>query len=98
MDIVERIDRMGDATVVGWAATWLAVWRSACAHDGIDPEATLVVFSSDNPYTPYLNRAWERFCEAASHRRVLGYTGLVIQDGKAKLPTFTPPRGKRSKA
>lgn len=26
------------------------LWLLMCSHDGIDPQATVIVFSADNPY------------------------------------------------
>lgn len=72
-----------------------AVWRSACKHDGIDPESKFVVFSTGNPFTSYLSKAQAQLNEAVAGYRAFGYAGMKINaSGKAEL--FKPARkGKR---
>ena len=59
-------------------ATVRAAWASACKHDGIDPAASFVVFSDDNPFIPFHARAMTEYLEAVSNYQSGGYVGLRL--------------------
>lgn len=53
-------------------------WRSACAHDGIDPSNTFVIFSEDNPFAPFVDEAVAQYEAARAEYQAGGYVGLRI--------------------
>ena len=94
-DIVERLDLLAIGTVRCWAATYANVWQRACAHDCLDPAAPFVVFSTSNPFAPYVDHAYRKWAEAVAGNRQVGYVGLVIEGGKAKVPDNIVREGRR---
>ena len=68
-------------TLIGWANTVGSIWLKMCEHDGIDPTATFVVFSDDNPYKVFYNSALRQYQETlavVSQGPGGGYVGLKI--------------------
>lgn len=55
-----------------------ATWESACKHDGISPSSKFVVFSNDNPYLPYYEKAVREYREAMYQYQAGGYIGLRL--------------------
>ena len=57
-------------------ATWLSAFNAACRHDGIPEGSKFVEFSEDNPFLPYVDKAYEIYCEMKRVYQVGGYVGL----------------------
>ena len=71
-DFVER-ERIGSIQAVeDMAATVHAVYQSALKHDGLPVDTTFAVFSDDNPFVPFYEKALEQFREMASACAVHG--------------------------
>lgn len=58
---------------------WQAIYARACKHDGIMPGARCAVFSNDNPFVPFLDRAASEFFQAVREYQAGGYIGLRLQ-------------------
>jgi hypothetical protein len=86
MDMVAQIEMNGDATIAGLAATVRALWLKVCQHDGADPASMFVVFSESNPYVVLHQNALGQLREAIEARRNLGYVGLQMIGGRARVP------------
>ena len=84
---LEEIERAGARHIEGLAATVRQLWAKACQHDGIPADAGVVVFSKDNPYVPFHDKAMRELQEArAAFVPGGGYVGLRIENGRATLP------------
>ena len=71
-------------TVAGLRFTVRRCWKSMCEHDGIDPGASFVVFSDDNPFQPYYNKALQELRETLTIALPGGgYVGLKIKGNRA---------------
>jgi len=80
----EAINRTGQKYIEGLGATVAQLWKQACGHDDIPPGSKFVVFSEDNPYVIFYNKAMREFMEAMQQYRAGGYVGLRIYQGRAK--------------
>lgn len=77
---VER-ERLGSiAAVEAMLATAVAAYRAACKHDGIVPVegVRFAVFSPDNPYVPFVDKAFRQYQEMAANVAAHGYEGLRV--------------------
>jgi hypothetical protein len=66
------------AVIQGWRNAYAAAFKSACEHDGIDPDSKFVVFSEFNPYVVFVNNAHKMLNEAIREYRAGGYVGLQM--------------------
>jgi len=73
-----------------WRATVRKCWEDACKFDGVDPNEKFVVFSDDNPYVPFHNRAVQNLREAEAQAAAFGYVGLQIDTGRKKRRAMLP--------
>ena len=81
---MEAIERAGASRIEGLSAIVRQLWEKACEHDGIPPDSMFVVFSDNNPYVPYHNKAVRELQEArAAFVPGGGYVGLRIKKGRA---------------
>ena len=80
----EAINRTGQKYIEGLRAVVARLWQQACGHDDIPPGSKFVVFSEDNPYVIFHNKAVGEFIEAMQQYRAGGYVGLRIDQGRAK--------------
>ena len=80
----EAINRTGQKYIEGLRAVVAQLWQQACGHDDIPPGNKLVVFSEDNPYVVFYNKAMREFMETMQQYRDGGYVGLRINQGRAK--------------
>jgi hypothetical protein len=55
---------------------WQSAFRAACRHDGIEEDSKFVVFSKDNPFVPYIDRAHQEYCNTVREYQAGGYVGL----------------------
>jgi hypothetical protein len=90
----EEINKQGQAYIAGlWAAVH-QIWGKMCEEEGIPPGSAFVVFSPDNKYLPYYNRALTTVWEAEAQYRAGGYVGLKIEKRGVKKHAVTNlPRG-----
>ena len=58
--------------------TWAAAYRSACKHDNIPGGSKFVVFSDDNPYIIYIDKAYREYCNMIAEYQSGGYVGLTL--------------------
>ena len=65
--------------LAGLQATYKAAWVSACKHDNIEPTASFVVFSDDNPFVPFYEKGLSEYQKAVAEYQAGGYIGLSIQ-------------------
>ena len=76
LTFVER-ERVGSIQACeDMAATARAIYAKALEHDGLPPDSCMVVFSLDNPYVPYYDKAMEQYWEMALACAAHGYVGL----------------------
>ena len=54
---LEDIEQAGFAHIADVRAAVKQSWLKACEHDGIDPTAAFIVFSDNNPFMPFYNKA-----------------------------------------
>jgi len=54
------------------------VWFSACNYDDIPVNSRFVVFSEDNPFVFYVNKAYQELIQRISEYQSGGYVGLRI--------------------
>lgn len=78
MALQENLNRQGRQHIVNLAHVVGDLWKKCCEHDGIEPGASFVVFSGDNPYQGFYNTAVKQFVEAKVQYAVGGYVGLKI--------------------
>ncbi|MBI4201192.1 MAG: hypothetical protein HY531_02755 [Chloroflexi bacterium] len=79
-----QVQGAGARRIAGLAATVRQLWVKACEHDGIPPDSRFVVFSEDDPYTPYHDKAVRELQEArAAFVPGGGYVGIRIRKGRA---------------
>jgi hypothetical protein len=64
--------------LAGMQATYKAAWVSACKHDDIDPLSSFVVFSDDNPFVPFYEKALTEYRQAITEYQAGGYIGLTL--------------------
>lgn len=70
--------RINNKVIQDWANTYQAAWKSACEHDDIDPVGRFVVFSNDNPYAQFIDKAREEYYRAIQDSINFGYVGLTL--------------------
>lgn len=58
--------------------TWRAAYQSALRHDGMPEDTNFAVFSADNPFVPYAEKAYSELCRMIEEYRAGGYVGLRI--------------------
>lgn len=81
---MEKIERAGARHIEALSAVVRQLWVKSCEHDRIPPDSVFVVFSDDNPYVPYHNKAVDELIEArAAFAPGGGYVGLRIKKGRA---------------
>jgi len=54
------------------------VWFSACNYDNIPVNSNFVVFSEDNPFVFYINKAYQELIKRIDEYQNGGYVGLKI--------------------
>lgn len=64
--------------------TWAAARASACRHDGIPADAKFAVFSDNNPFVVFSDKAASMYFEAVQTYQSGGYVGLQIVEGRAR--------------
>lgn len=74
-----KINAQGLAYIESIRATVAQLWQKACEQDGIPPESKFVVFSPDNKYVQFHNRAVGILSQAEAEYRAGGYVGLKIE-------------------
>ena len=83
---LEDIERAGFDHIADVRLAVRQLWVKMCEHDGIDPGAMFIVFSDDNPYTPFYNKAMKELQESRFAHAHGGYVGLQIVKGRAVVP------------
>ena len=78
-----RLDKQGEGYLATLQQALRDNWKQACEHDGIPPDSSFVVFSSDNPYIEVRGRIQEHYWENLAAYKVGGYVGLRIKEGRA---------------
>jgi len=80
-------ERLGSiAAVEAMAATAHACYLAALKHDGMPPDTTFAVFSPENPYVRFYERALQQYREMADGCAVHGYTGLSMSSRELYNP------------
>jgi hypothetical protein len=89
-DFVAR-ERLGSiAAVEAMAATAHACYLAALKHDGMPPGTKFAVFSPDNPYVTFYERALQQYREAATACASHGYCGLSMEHRELFRPKRAP--------
>jgi len=70
--------RPGLKAIQGMRNTWISAYKAACKHDGIPEDSKFSVFSDDNPFVPFVNKAYEEYCTMKREYQSGGYVGLTI--------------------
>jgi hypothetical protein len=73
-----KMNRQGQQYIVDLAHTVKQLWVSMCEEEGIPTDSKFVVFSDDNKFMPFYNRAMEQLQEARRQFAAGGYVGLKI--------------------
>jgi hypothetical protein len=73
-----RIEIRGQEHLAVIAGAMKVLWKKCCEHDGMEPASKFVVFSNDNPYLAFYNRAVQQFQEASAAYQAGGYIGLTL--------------------
>jgi len=84
MSFVEQHSRSLVNVPLGWLNSARCAFRHACEYEGIDPESKFVVFSEENPYAKFIDKAMEKYWETTSEALVFGYVGLEMHASKKK--------------
>lgn len=74
----EKLNTQGRKYIAQGRATVAQLWRKACDHDGIPYDSQFVVFSENNPWAPWYNKAMAQYLEACRQYEAGGYVGLSI--------------------
>lgn len=75
----DRLNKQAIKHLAALQQTVKQLWEKSCEHDEIDPTAKFVVFTDDNPYIPFYNRALLQYREARQQFADGGYVGLTIK-------------------
>lgn len=70
--------RPGLKAIQGMKSTWAAAYKSACKHDSIPENSKFTVFSDENPFVPFVDKAYQKYCSMISEYKAGGYVGLTI--------------------
>lgn len=86
MSQATRLHKRGRQHIVDCAATVKAIWDAMCQADGIEPNASVAVFSEATTakYGPFYSRALQMYREAVAEYQAGGYGGLSIVNGRAQ--------------
>ena len=73
-----KINRQGERYIEGLRAAVRRLWVSMCEVDGLAPEkSAFAVFSDDNKFVPFYEKALRKLWEAEAQYRAGGYVGLT---------------------
>jgi hypothetical protein len=64
--------------IEGMRQTWLSAYKAACKYEDITEDAKFVIFSDDNPFLPFIDRAYIQYCEMKLEYQAGGYVGLSL--------------------
>ena len=78
-NLQKQLNRQGQAYINSLRVTAAQLWAKACEEDGIPSDSKFVVFSPDNKYSPFYNKALAMLREAEEQYRAGGYVGLKIE-------------------
>lgn len=92
---VERERKAGFQYVEDLFATVKQVYISACKWDDILPDTQFAIFSKDNPFVPFYEKAINMLHDALVEYTQHGYTGLTIKNGRAEL--YKRPSNRKKK-
>ena len=73
----ERMNKVGLKYIASIRTTLRALWRSACKHDGFPEDTSFAVFSDDNPFVPFHDKALTELWAAKREYAAGGYVGLT---------------------
>ena len=65
--------------IQGMKDTWAAAYQSACKHDNIPSNSKFTVFSDNNPFTPFVDKAYTEYCNMIAEYQTGGYVGLKME-------------------
>jgi hypothetical protein len=77
-----RITKQGLEYIRGLRNTVRQLWIKCCKEEGIPADSKFVIFSTNNKYLPFYNRALRQLWEAEAQYRAGGYVSLKISKGK----------------
>jgi hypothetical protein len=60
------------------------LWEKCCEEDDIAVDSKFAVFSKENRFVPFYERAKTMYDEALSEYNAGGYVGLQILNGRAR--------------
>ena len=60
------------------AEVWRRAYRSACKHDGLPEDTQFAVFSKDNPFVQFVDKAAEEMFARKREYDAGGYVGLTM--------------------
>ncbi len=84
--MIDRIERRAREHIASLQSAISDLWQAMCKEDGIDPNSMFIVFSDDNIFKPFYDKAVQQLWEAKSaYHPGGGYVGLRIENGKATL-------------
>lgn len=75
----EQINKQGQEYIAGLQAAVRQLFIKCCEVDGIPIDSKFVVFSDDNKYLPFYNKAVQELLEAREQYAAGGYVGLTIK-------------------
>jgi len=68
----------GLRAIADMRATVKSAWNSACEHEQIPTDSKFVVFSDDNPFSPFYDKAVRQLMEMMEQYQAGGYIGLRL--------------------
>ena len=77
-NIQEKINRRGQEHIASLQATVHQLWAKCCEAEGIPADSKFVVFSNDNEFLPFYDKALAQLWQAQAEYAAGGYVGLTI--------------------
>jgi hypothetical protein len=75
----KRLNKQAQEYIGQMAFAVRCLWEKACDHDQIPHDTKFAVFSDDNPFMPFYNRALTQYQDARAQYAAGGYVGLTIK-------------------
>jgi hypothetical protein len=93
---VERERKSGLEYIADLQATVRQIYQSACKHDGLPEDTKFAIFSKDNPFVPFYEKAISQSRDAMREYSEHGYCGMQIVNGRAQLYKRAAKRKKKA--
>lgn len=82
--MISKIENVGFKYIENLKYIIKQLWEKCCEYDNIPKDSKFVVFSKNNPYEYFYEKAFNEYMYAIiTTVPGGGYTGLIIKNGKA---------------